>query len=181
MTLTSPAIDLRTTPLSANIGAEIRGVDLKQPLSDGTVAELRDALLQYKVVFFPQQHLTPPEHLAFAQYFGEVTPAHPVIPGIEGHPEVFEIDYSKFEKLYATYGDVPGLEKAVDETCAAVIVEPIQGEGGVRMPPPGFLAACREITKKKGALLLFVRARTPQGDKLAGSSVRRLVQVRIRP
>jgi alpha-ketoglutarate-dependent taurine dioxygenase len=106
MTLTSPAIDLKITPLSANIGAEVRGVDLKQPLSDGTVAELRDTLLQYKVIFFPRQHLTPPEHLAFAQYFGEVTPAHPVIPGIDGYPEVFEIDYSKFEKLYASYGDV---------------------------------------------------------------------------
>jgi alpha-ketoglutarate-dependent taurine dioxygenase len=51
-------------------------------------------------------HLDPTEHVAFARNFGEVTPAHPVIPGIEGHPEVFEIDYSATAKLTALYGDV---------------------------------------------------------------------------
>src|SRR5262249_1752049 len=56
---------------------------------------------------------------------------------------------------YLTYGDVPGLEKAVDETTAAVLVEPIQGEGGGRLPPPGFIEACRRITQDKGALLMF--------------------------
>jgi acetylornithine/N-succinyldiaminopimelate aminotransferase len=56
---------------------------------------------------------------------------------------------------YAKYGDVEQLEKMVDDTTAAIIVEPIQGEGGVRMPPAGFLAACRKIATDKGALLLF--------------------------
>ncbi|MDQ1534173.1 MAG: alkyl sulfatase [Actinomycetota bacterium] len=106
MTLTSEAIDLYITPLSASIGAEIRGVDLSQPLSDATVAELRDALLRYKVIFFPEQHLDASQHLALARNFGEPTPAHPVIPGIEGFPEVFEIDYTKTSRLRETYGDV---------------------------------------------------------------------------
>ncbi len=106
MTLTSSDVDLRYTPLSATIGAEIRGVDLKRPLSDQTVAELRAALLRYKVIFFRGQHLEPGEHVAFASRFGELTPAHPVIPGIEGFPEVFEIDYTKAAALQETYGDV---------------------------------------------------------------------------
>ena len=57
-------------------------------------------------MFFPGQHLTPDEHVAFAAQFGEVTPAHPVIPGIEGYPEVFEIDYGRARELYASYGDL---------------------------------------------------------------------------
>jgi alpha-ketoglutarate-dependent taurine dioxygenase len=106
MTITDIAARLAVRPLSGVIGAEIRGVDLKQTVSDDTIAEIRQLLLHHKVVFFPQQHLTPDEHIAFGRRFGELTPAHPVVPGIEGYPEVFEIDYSKARELYATYGDV---------------------------------------------------------------------------
>lgn len=104
MTLTATSLQLHITPLSGTIGAEIRGVDLKQPLAEQTVADIRAALLRCKVVFFPTQHLEPAEHVAFGRYFGEVTPAHPVIPGIDGYPEVFELDYTKMSSLYG-YGD----------------------------------------------------------------------------
>ncbi|MCU1487330.1 MAG: Taurine dioxygenase [Actinomycetia bacterium] len=97
---------LHVRRLSGAIGAELRGIDLKQPLAEDTVAEIRQALLDHKVIFFPGQHLTPAEHVAFGAYFGEVTPAHPVIPGIEADSRVFEIDYSESAKLYAAYGDV---------------------------------------------------------------------------
>jgi taurine dioxygenase len=106
MTVTTTNVDLHITPLSATIGAEIRGVDLKQPLSSATVTQVRDALLHHKVVFFPGQNLGPDDHLAFARHFGELTPAHPVIPGIDGYPEVFEIDYTKSAQLRESYGDV---------------------------------------------------------------------------
>ena len=106
MTLTSSVVDLQVTRLSATIGAEIRGVDLKRPLSDDVIGELRAALLQHKVIFFPGQHLAPAEHVTFARYFGTLTPAHPVIPGIDGYPEIFEIDYTKAAKVKDSYGDV---------------------------------------------------------------------------
>ena len=98
--------ELDVRPLSGVIGAEIRGVRLDAPVSPDLVAELRALLLRHRVIFFPGQHLTPSQHVAFARHFGELTPAHPVIPGIEGFPEVFEIDYTKSRELYATYGDV---------------------------------------------------------------------------
>jgi acetylornithine/LysW-gamma-L-lysine aminotransferase len=65
-----------------------------------------------------------------------------------------------FEPLVQTVKFVPfgNLEKArelIDETVAAVIVEPIQGEGGIHVSPDGFLSGLREITKTKGALLIF--------------------------
>jgi alpha-ketoglutarate-dependent taurine dioxygenase len=106
MTVTEIATGLDVRPLSGVVGAEIRGVHLKQAVPDETIADIRRLLLHYKVVFFPQQHLTPDEHRAFAMRFGELTSAHPVIPGIEGYPEVFEIDYTKTRKVYATYGDL---------------------------------------------------------------------------
>jgi alpha-ketoglutarate-dependent taurine dioxygenase len=108
MTLTEPgpvALGLEVRRLSAHIGAEVRGLDLRA-IGDDTVAAVRTLLLRHKVVFFPGQHLDPAAHLAFARRFGEPTAAHPVIPGIEGFPEVFEIDYSKQREVYASYGEV---------------------------------------------------------------------------
>lgn len=104
----APAVSnlpFEVVPLSGNIGAEIRGVDVRA-LTEDEVAAVRAAWLHYKVVFFPGQHLTPEEHLAFARLFGEPTEGHPVIPGLSDQPEVFEIDYSKARELAATYGNV---------------------------------------------------------------------------
>ena len=71
------------------------------------------------MVFFPGQHLDPAQHVAFARQFGEVTPAHPVIPGIDGHPEVFEIDYgaaAELAKPTATVNRARGLGWHTDVT-----------------------------------------------------------------
>ena len=105
MTITEPAVDLDVVPLSGTIGAEIHGLDLRH-LDDATVAAVRRVWLDRKVVSFPEQNLEPAEHLAFAARFGEPTEGHPMIPGIDGHPEVFEIDYTAARQLYSAYGDV---------------------------------------------------------------------------
>ena len=61
------------------------------------------------------------------------------------------------------YGDLAALEAAVDDRTAAVLIEPIQGEGGVNVPPPGFLTACRELTRGRGALLVVDEVQTGFG------------------
>jgi taurine dioxygenase len=99
MSIDTAARTISVAPLSGTIGAEIRDVDLHAPLSEAATAEIRQALLDYKVIFFPQAHLDPAEHKAFAESFGELTNAHPVIPGIDEHREVFEIDYTKAREL----------------------------------------------------------------------------------
>lgn len=84
---------LQVRPLSGTIGAEIRGVDLREPLDPGTVAALRDLWLRHKVVLFPEQHLAPHQLVALGLAFGELTRAHPVVPGlIDEHPEVLVLD-----------------------------------------------------------------------------------------
>ncbi|MET8803655.1 ornithine--oxo-acid transaminase [Streptomyces sp. NPDC004546] len=52
------------------------------------------------------------------------------------------------------YDDLAALEEAVDETTAAVLIEPIQGEAGVIIPSEGYLAGVRELTRRKGCLFI---------------------------
>ncbi len=86
MTTTTP-LQLDITPLSATIGAELRGVDLKQTrVGRQTIAEIRAALLRYKVIFFPGQHLGPAEHVAFAAALRRVHARPPGDPGHQGLP-----------------------------------------------------------------------------------------------
>lgn len=64
---------------------------------------------------------------------------------------------------FIPYGDVAALEAAVDETVAAFLVEPIQGEAGIIDPPDGYLQAAREITARRGALLWLDEIQTGMG------------------
>ena len=56
---------------------------------------------------------------------------------------------------FSPFGNIEKAREAIDETVAAVIVEPIQGEGGIHVAPDGFLSGLRDITKAKGAILIF--------------------------
>ncbi|BDH15480.1 ornithine--oxo-acid transaminase [Streptomyces hygroscopicus] len=52
------------------------------------------------------------------------------------------------------YGDLAALEAAVDADTVAVLLEPIQGEAGVLVPPPGYLAGVRELTRRRNVLFI---------------------------
>jgi acetylornithine/N-succinyldiaminopimelate aminotransferase len=67
------------------------------------------------------------------------------------------------EVTFVPYGDVEALAAAVAEDVAAVILEPIQGESGVVVPPPGYLAAARRITADVDALLVLDEVQTGIG------------------
>jgi len=75
------------------------------------------------------------------------TPFEPMTPGVSHVP----------------YGDVAALDAAVDEHTAAVFLEPIMGEAGAVTPPSGYLAAAREITASRGALLVLDEVQTGIG------------------
>jgi alpha-ketoglutarate-dependent taurine dioxygenase len=77
-------------PVTPVIGAEITGVDLRQKLSPETAEAIRQALLQWKVLFFRDQQITDEQQLAFGRAFGPLTPAHPIAIGQKDHPEIWE-------------------------------------------------------------------------------------------
>ena len=63
----------------------------------------------------------------------------PLMPGVE----------------FVNYGDIEALVQAIDDQTACVILEPVQGEGGIIVPPDGYLRAAREACDKHGALLIL--------------------------
>ncbi|WP_293260898.1 ornithine--oxo-acid transaminase [Oryzomicrobium sp.] len=65
--------------------------------------------------------------------------------------------------LTIPYGDAAALEAAITPNTAAFLVEPIQGEGGIVVPPPGYLAACAEICRRRNVLLIADEVQTGLG------------------
>ena len=64
---------------------------------------------------------------------------------------------------FLPFGDTAALEAAIDDDVAALVVEPIQGEAGVRPLPPGYLARARELTAAHGVLLAIDEVQTGMG------------------
>lgn len=84
-------------PLTPTIGAVVGGLDLSAPLPADAAAELRAALVAWRVLFAREQHLDPTAQVAFGRVFGELTPAHPLQGGIDDdHPEVLVLDSAAY-------------------------------------------------------------------------------------
>ncbi len=64
---------------------------------------------------------------------------------------------------YVPYGDVAALETAIDNRVCAVLLEPVQAEGGVHVPPEGYLEGVRRLCDERGALLVFDEVQTGMG------------------
>ncbi|MFE6131411.1 acetylornithine transaminase [Streptomyces sp. NPDC056437] len=64
---------------------------------------------------------------------------------------------------FVPYGDTDALRRAVTKDTALLVIEPIQGENGVVVPPPGYLAAARDITRATGTLLVLDEVQTGIG------------------
>lgn len=64
---------------------------------------------------------------------------------------------------YAPFGDLDAVKGLIDKETAAILVEPIQGEGGVRLPPEGFLQGLRDLANEHDLLLAFDEVQTGCG------------------
>lgn len=82
---------LEVNPLTCSIGAELSNVHLGAAAEDeGLMAEIRQALLKHRVIFFRDQDITRAEHVAFARKFGELED-HPVVGSHPDHPGLVQI------------------------------------------------------------------------------------------
>jgi taurine dioxygenase len=124
-----PYRQFTVTPLSPTIGAVLGDIDLRGPFDDETVAELHRALLEWKVIFFRDQHLTSAEHRDFASMWGELE-VHPFLPQGET-PEVVRfakgVDEKGYENIWhsdVSWREVPSLGSVL----RAVEVPPIGGD-----------------------------------------------------
>ena len=103
---------IETRPIAPALGAEIGGVDLSGPLDDGVISEIRQALLQFGVIFFQGQDITPEQHLAFARRFGDLV-TYPMVKGLDGYPEIAPV--IKLEQETDNFGGIwpPGCSTRV--------------------------------------------------------------------
>jgi acetylornithine/N-succinyldiaminopimelate aminotransferase len=81
------------------------------------------------------------------------------------HNERYRIPFEPLpgEVIFVPYGDAAMLASVFDDTVAAVVLEPIQGENGVVVPPKGYLAQARDICDRHGALLWMDEVQTGMG------------------
>jgi taurine dioxygenase len=121
---------LDIAPLTATIGAEIGGVDLAGELDDAVIDAIREALLEWKVVFFRDQHrLDRERHVAFGRRFGELE-IHPITPKDQEQPEVFVIPAGgKFRAPDNWHSDVTWRpEPSMGSILRAVELPPLGGD-----------------------------------------------------
>ena len=122
--------------LSPHIGAEIRGLDLAEPLSTEQDKELRRAFHDWAVLVFPDQDLTQQQHKTFGERFGRLH-VHPQLRGLElSHPEVLPVVTNKDSPF------TPGDGWHTDVTCDEI-------------PPLGSMLYVRETPACGGGDTLF--------------------------
>jgi alpha-ketoglutarate-dependent taurine dioxygenase len=82
---------LTVRPLGGALGAEVRGIDARQPMSRDVFQELHDAWMQHLVLVLPGQHVSDAEHVAFTRYFGEPEIFHQSIIKSASVREIFRV------------------------------------------------------------------------------------------
>ena len=115
--------------LAGNIGAEITGADTGTELSDDTVAQIRQALLDHKVVFLRGQSLDYARQVAFAERLGPLTLGHPTLISPPGQPLLEEIDSRKGGRANHWHTDVTFVDRPPAFTLLhAVVIPPVGGD-----------------------------------------------------
>ena len=84
------ATQITIHPMSGNLGAEIEGVDLSQPMDEGLFERVHQAFLDHAVIVLRDQTLSRESQIGFAERFGELD-IHPIAVGMEEHPEIIKV------------------------------------------------------------------------------------------
>ena len=122
---------IKLNPISGSLGTEIHGVNLAVDLDDETYAEIKQALLEYLVIFFRDQDITPDQQIAFGRRFGDLH-IHPFIPSLQGHDEIIQLwaETGDNENLRLSNAWHPDLSYTNDPPLAAIL-------RGIQIPSRG--------------------------------------------
>jgi alpha-ketoglutarate-dependent taurine dioxygenase len=114
--------------VAGSLGAELIGVDAANP-SDDSIAFVRQALLEHRVIFLRDQQLDYHSQVAFAERFGPLTLGHPTIPSPVGQPLLEEIDSRKGGPANKWHTDVTFVDRPPAFTLLhGVIIPPVGGD-----------------------------------------------------
>jgi taurine dioxygenase len=94
------ALPFHVERLGVKLGAEISGLDLREPLPPATLRAFEAALIEHKVVMLREQHLTTAQHVALSRQFGDLE-VHPMRPQGE-FPEILVLDNHKDNPVLST-------------------------------------------------------------------------------
>jgi alpha-ketoglutarate-dependent taurine dioxygenase len=115
--------------LAGNIGAEITGADTGTDLGDDAIAQIRQALLDHKVVFLRGQNLDYARQVAFAERLGPLTLGHPTVASPPDQPFLEEIDSRKGVRANSWHTDVTFVDRPPAFTLLhAVVIPPVGGD-----------------------------------------------------
>ena len=153
LTLTSRAFFNDQLGPFATALAELCGKDLVLPMNTGAEAVETGIKVArawgYRVKGIPAEQAKI--IVALGNFHGRTT----TIVGFSNDPTAHD-DFGPYAPGFVAvpFGDADALEAAIDENTAAVLIEPIQGEGGVVLPPEGYLRRVREVTKARNVLFI---------------------------
>ena len=120
---------ISVAPLTGALGAEVSGIQLRD-LDDEVQAELHDAWLEHKVLFFRDQELTRDDHVEYGRRWGSLE-QHPFTPNEAEHPEIVVLE-STPERFYAAeqwHSDVTWRAcPSLGSILRAIVVPPVGGD-----------------------------------------------------
>ncbi len=162
LTLTSRAFYNDQLPLFLKKVAEITGMEMVLPMNSGAEAVETALKAVRKWGYYVKGVEKDKAEIIAAQ--GNFHGRTITIISFSSEPQ-YRDGFSPFTPGFklVPYGDAEAIEKAITENTVAVLLEPIQGEGGIIIPPDGYLKKVREITKKHNVLLILDEVQTGLG------------------
>jgi acetylornithine/N-succinyldiaminopimelate aminotransferase len=141
---------------AAKLLAEITGPDLQQTFFTNSGTEANEGALKLARKYTGRKKFITMERGFHGRTYGSLSvtwrevyrkPYEPLVPMVEFIP----------------FSDIKAAEQAIDDETAGVIIEPIQSEGGVRVPDEEYMPRLRELCTERGALLIFDEVQTGLG------------------
>ena len=162
VTLTSRAFRNDQLPLLYKELSEMTGYEMSLPMNSGAEAVETALKLARKWVY--QVKGVPRHQAEIITAAGNFHGRTISIIAFSSEP-LYRDDFGPFTPGFVTvpYGDADAIEKAITPNTAAILLEPIQGEGGVIIPPAGYLRKVDEICRKNNVLLMADEIQTGLG------------------